>query len=118
MTRTGLSGWKSKQNLVLEQEIEILLPDLTEMEYRKYIINSGFRFRFLKPFSGCTLDCWAVLGNISTSFQNDTMNGCILTCEHDGCNKAISVKLGKWIQGASGMTFKHFKEPQFANENC
>lgn len=36
-------------------------------------------------------------------FQNDTMNGCILTCEHDGCNTATAGKMGKWIQGAAGL---------------
>ena len=45
------------------------------------------------------------------------MNGCILTCEHDGCNTAVSVKMAMWIPWAAGRTFKHFKEPQFANEN-
>ena len=33
------------------------------------------------------------------TFQNDTMNGCILTCEHDGCNSAITLALysAYWI---------------------
>eukprot|EP00092_Neocalanus_flemingeri_P042841 GFUD01047003.1.p1 GENE.GFUD01047003.1~~GFUD01047003.1.p1 ORF type:complete len:149 (+),score=19.26 GFUD01047003.1:119-565(+) len=36
-------------------------------------------------------------------FQNDTMNGCILTCEHDGCNSALTVGCsgcGGWMLGA------------------